>query len=61
MGGMCMQCMAGAMVAGTAAAGSRWWLVARFRAALTPGRRKALSAVLISAGVLAAGMIGPTP
>jgi hypothetical protein len=58
---MCMQCVAGAMAAGAAATGSRWWLIARFRAVLTPGRRKALSAVLITAGVLAAGMIGPTP
>jgi hypothetical protein len=56
-----MQCVAGAMAAGAAASGSRWWLVARFREALTPGRRKALSAVLIVAGVLAAGAVGPTP
>jgi hypothetical protein len=58
---MCIQCMAGAMAAGAAATGSRWWIVARFRAALTPGRRKALSAVLIGAGVLAGGLVGPTP
>jgi hypothetical protein len=58
---MCMQCMAGAMAAGAAATGSRWWLVARFRSALTPGRKKALSIVLIAGGVLAGGMIGPTP
>jgi hypothetical protein len=54
-----MQCVAGAMAAGAAATGSRWWLIARFRSAMTPGRRKALSGVLIGAGVLAAGMIGP--
>jgi hypothetical protein len=58
---MCIQCIAGAMTAGAAATGSRWWLVARFRDKLTPGRKKALSAVLIGAGVLAAGAIGPTP
>jgi len=58
---MCIQCMAGAMFAGAAATGSRWWLVARFRSALTPRRRKALSFALISAGVLAGGLIGPTP
>ena len=58
---MCIQCVAGAMAAGAAATGSRWWLVARFRAALTPGRRKALSGVLIAAGVLAAGTIAPSP
>jgi hypothetical protein len=58
---VCVQCVAGAMAAGAAATGSRWWLVARFRDALTPGRKKALSALLITAGVLAGGMIGPTP
>jgi hypothetical protein len=49
------------MAAGAAASGSRWWIVTRFRDALTPGRKKALSAALIAAGVLAGGMIGPTP
>jgi hypothetical protein len=58
---MCIQCMVGAMAAGSAAAGSRWWIVNRFRAAMTPRRRKAVSAVLIGAGVLASGLIGPTP
>jgi hypothetical protein len=58
---MCVQCVAGAVAAGAAATGSRWWLVARFRDSLTPARKKALSAILISAGVLAAGAIGPTP
>jgi hypothetical protein len=58
---MCVQCLAGAMAAGAAATGSRWWLVTRFRSALTPGRKKALSAILITAGVLVGGMIGPTP
>ena len=58
---MCIQCVAGAMAAGAAATGSRWWLVARFRDALTPGRKKALSALLIVSGVMAAGMIAPSP
>jgi hypothetical protein len=58
---MCIQCLAGAMAAGAAASGSRWWLVGRFRDALTPRRRKALSAVLIGAGVLAGGLVGPAP
>jgi hypothetical protein len=49
------------MAAGAAASGSRWWIVARFKRALTPRRRKALSAVLIGAGVLVSGLIGPTP
>jgi hypothetical protein len=61
MSAVCIQCIAGAMAAGAAASGSRWWLIARFRDALTPGRKKALSAVLITAGVLAGGLIGPTP
>ena len=61
MRGVCIQCVAGAMAAGAAATGSRWWLVARFREALTPGRKKALSAVLIVAGVLAGGVIAPSP
>jgi len=58
---MCIQCMAGAMVAGAAVTGSRWWIVVRFRDALTPRRRRALTAVLLTAGVLSAGLIGPTP
>jgi len=49
------------MAAGAAASGSRWWVVARFRSALTPRSKAALSAVLVSAGVLAGGLIGPTP
>ncbi len=61
LSGMCIQCMVGAMAAGSAAAGSRWWIVARFRTALTPRRRKALSALLIGAGVLASGLVGPAP
>jgi hypothetical protein len=58
---MCMQCIAGAMAAGAAASGSRWWIVARFRAALTPRRKRALSVTLIGVGVVAGGLIGPTP
>lgn len=58
---MCVQCMAGAMMAGAAATGSRWWLLARLQERLTPRRRKVISGVLISAGVLAAGLVGPTP
>ena len=49
------------MAAGAAASGSRWWLVARFQRVLTPRRRKALTAVLIGAGVLAGGLVGPAP
>jgi hypothetical protein len=58
---MCMQCWAGAMTAGVAATGTRAWLAARFPRLLTPRRKKVLTGVLIGAGVLAAGAIGPTP
>jgi hypothetical protein len=57
---MCMQCMAGAMSAGAAATGMRAWLVARAPSWLTPRRRKAITAVLIAAGLIAASAIGPT-
>jgi hypothetical protein len=58
---MCMQCMAGAMTAGVAATGARAWFGARFGHLLTPRRRRAVTAVLIAGGVLAAGAVGPTP
>jgi hypothetical protein len=58
---MCMQCIAGAMTAGAAATGTRSWLAARAGAWLTPGRKRALTGVLVTAGVLAAGVVGPTP
>jgi hypothetical protein len=51
----------GAVTAGAAATGARAWLAVRFGHLLTPGRRKALTVTLISAGVLSAGLIGPTP
>jgi len=59
--GMCVQCLAGAMTAGAAATGARAWLVTRFGHWLTPARKRAVTAVLITSGVLAAGVIGPTP
>jgi hypothetical protein len=58
---MCMQCIAGAMTAGVAVTGSRAWLVARAGAWLTPRRKRALTGVLVVGGVLAAGVVGPTP
>jgi hypothetical protein len=58
---MCMQCIAGAMTAGVAVTGTRTWLVARAGAWLTPRRRRALTTVLVAGGVLAAGVVGPTP
>jgi hypothetical protein len=58
---MCVQCIAGAMAAGAAATGTRAWLVAHAGRWLTAGRRGVLTGVLIVAGVLGAGVIGPTP
>jgi hypothetical protein len=58
---MCIQCMAGAMVAGAAATGSRWWLLARLQAWMTPRRKRALTAAVLTAGVLAGGLVGPAP
>ncbi|MDP2713018.1 MAG: hypothetical protein Q8O56_17545 [Solirubrobacteraceae bacterium] len=58
---MCIQCMAGAMAAGAGATGIRAWLVARAPSWLTPRRRKALTRGLLVAGVLSAGLVGPTP
>jgi hypothetical protein len=58
---MCVQCIAGAMTAGAAATGARSWLVARAGAWLTPGRKRAITTVLVVSGVLAAGVVGPTP
>ena len=58
---MCMQCMAGAMVAGAGATGMRAWLVARAPLWLTPRRRNALTRGLLVAGVIGAGLIGAPP
>jgi hypothetical protein len=57
---MCVQCMAGAMTAAAGATGARTWLVSRFGHLMTPRRKRALSALLIVAGVIASGVIGPT-
>jgi len=58
---MCVQCLAGAMTAGAAATGIRSWIALRWGHLLTPRRKKAITGVLIAAGVLGAGLIGPTP
>jgi hypothetical protein len=58
---MCMQCMAGAMVAGAGATGMRAWLIACAPLWLTPGRRQALTRGLLVAGVIGAGLIGTPP
>lgn len=55
-----MQCMAGAMTAGAAATGVRGVLVARTGAWLTPRRKVWMTRALIAAGVLAAGLVGPS-
>jgi hypothetical protein len=54
---MCMQCAAAAMGAGAAATGLRAWLVARRPLWLTPGRTRALSAIVLGGAVLAAGLL----
>ncbi len=56
---MCAQCMAGAMTAAAGATGARAWILSRFGHLMTARRRRALSATLITAGVIAAGLIGP--
>jgi hypothetical protein len=58
---MCVQCLAGAMAAGAAATGTRAWLATHAAHWLTPRRKRALTVVLILAGVLAAGVVGPAP
>lgn len=58
---MCMQCIAGAMTAGATATGTRTWLMALAPAWLTPSRRRYASRVLVILGVLAGGLIGPSP
>ncbi len=54
---MCAQCAMGAMTAGAAATGMRAWLVARSPSWLTARRRRAVTGVLLGAGVLAAGLV----
>ena len=52
---MCIQCMATAMTSGAAVTGMRAWLATRSPRWMTPRRLKLATAVLLSAGVLAAG------
>lgn len=58
---MCAQCFAGAAVAAASATGLRAWLSARFAHLMSPRRKTAMTVTLLSAGVLAGGIIGPTP
>ena len=53
---MCMQCMAGAMTAGAAATGTRAYVAARRPSWLSPLMLKRLTACLLVAGVLGAGL-----
>jgi len=57
---MCMQCMAGAVTAGAAATGARAWAIAYAGSWLTPQRKSRLTKALLAAGVLAAGLVGPS-
>jgi hypothetical protein len=56
-----MQCLAGAMTAGAASTGARAWLAVHAAHLLTPGRKRAVTAVLVVAGVVAGGAIAPSP
>jgi hypothetical protein len=58
---MCMQCMMGAMAAGASASGLRAWLATWAPRWLTPRRQRFATRGLLVAGVLAAGVIGPSP
>jgi hypothetical protein len=57
---MCMQCAAGAMTAVGAASGSRMYLEARFPVFARPKVRKAARRTIMVAGVVAAGVLGPS-
>lgn len=57
---MCAQCMAGAATAGADATGARVWIAGHSRAWLTARRRAFLMRAVMVAGVLAAGLIGPS-
>ena len=55
---MCAQCATTGVVAATAAAtGARVWLAARAPGWLTGRRKSALSATVVVAGVVAAGLV----
>jgi hypothetical protein len=49
------------MTAGAAATGLRAWLAVHAGPWLTPGRKRTLTGVLLVAGVLGSGLVGPTP
>jgi len=54
---MCMQCVTGAAIAATASAtGLRAWLGTRRKRPLSPRLLKLITAVIVTAGVIAAGL-----
>lgn len=55
---MCAQCAStGAVAATTVAVGARVWLAAHAPVWLTPRRKTALGAVVVTGGVVAAGLL----
>ena len=54
---MCMQCMAGAMAAGSAATGARSYLATRTWAWLTPRRLRRATVGLMSTGLVASALL----
>jgi hypothetical protein len=53
---MCMQCMATAMTVGAGATGVRAWLATHQPSWMTPLRLKRMTAAILCAAVLAAGV-----
>jgi len=54
---MCAQCAStGVITAAAAATGARVWLAAHAPAWLTPGRKRAVSALAVVCGVVGAGL-----
>jgi hypothetical protein len=54
---MCMQCMATAMTAGAGVSGTRAFIAAKHLSWMTPRRMRAITATLVSAGLLASATL----
>jgi hypothetical protein len=54
---MCMQCMATAMTAGAGVSGTRAFIATKHLAWMTPRRMRAITATLVSAGLLASATL----
>jgi hypothetical protein len=54
---MCMQCMATAMTAGAGISGTRAFIAAKHLSWMTPRRMRAITATLVSAGLLASATL----